>query len=64
MAIHHQLDKTLLTSHASHNAANVLRNFEQMCDGQGVQQLVLRQMEDRDKRENGHYTHTRVIQQP
>lgn len=35
-----------LTCHASHNTADVLCDFEQMCDCQGVQELVLRNTPD------------------
>lgn len=48
------INKTSRTSHAGHNTANVLRNSEQMCDCQGIQQLVLRKNTRQRQKRNVH----------
>jgi len=43
----HKSDETLLTGHAGHNTADVLCDPVQMCDGVGIQQLVLQTHKER-----------------
>ena len=62
MSIHHQMDKTLLTSHAGHSTANVLRNSVQMCDSHRIQQLVLRK-KTQDKKIANRETNPQIMQQ-
>ena len=50
-------DKSLLTSHAGHNTADVLCDSVQMCNGHGVQQLVLRKTHKRQRHQDAE-THT------